>query len=189
MGHWLIIEGDNGVGKDTLADLLATQGWTRVDGPRISAALTKARGLAGMEKVKAFLLYNEECRKVAAASPGPVVQVRYWPSTLAAGFRDGHLLWNEMLKIKNVYSTVLPQPTHVIYLCCRHKEHHRRILDRGPVRGNVDAISDDAWIRSMNELLTAFDVVKIIDTTMLSCGQIAQVVLDHLKESGHDRGH
>ena len=52
---WFVIEGDNGAGKDSLAERLTGDGWFLCNGiPEIKAEKERASRLSGIDRVKAF---------------------------------------------------------------------------------------------------------------------------------------
>src|SRR5579863_8497797 len=94
---WFEIEGDNGAGKTTLADRLMADGWFLASRtPQAVAEATRASSLRGVDRVGAFLAYNQMCGELASAHPKPSFLVRYWPSTLAASFADKIFDWPEI---------------------------------------------------------------------------------------------
>ena len=79
---WLVIEGDNGAGKDTLAAQLATSGFEIVNAhPLAQTAEQRARSMTGEAKIAAFLEYNSACAELARCTHSHAIQIRYWPST------------------------------------------------------------------------------------------------------------
>jgi hypothetical protein len=141
---WFVIEGDNGVGKDTLADRLVIDGWFLAS--QTSQALCykdEASHLGGLNRVIAFLSYNRFCAKLASGYQSRSFLVRYWPSTLIAGFADAIFDWDEFENRVRDCVTQLPIPRMILFLTCRLDARRDRVRERGLVPGSVDNISED----------------------------------------------
>ncbi|MCH7724883.1 MAG: hypothetical protein IH991_00165 [Planctomycetes bacterium] len=122
---WFVIEGDNGAGKDTLADRLLPDGWFLASrSPHVVTAKEQASHLTGVDRVDAFLLYNQMCAKLATKHPSRSVLVRYWPSTLAAGFADSIFEWAEFETRVEQCVRELPTPELILFLQCGLDARH-----------------------------------------------------------------
>lgn len=139
MKEWIVIEGDNGTGKDTLANNLVKYGWHVVSWQTEAKQSEQiARLQHGRERVDAFLSYNGICGNIASEAHYQTLVIRYWPSTLAAAYADSLLSWKE-IESKLVYClSSLPQPALIIYLKCDLQARQKRIAERG---GNLDDTS------------------------------------------------
>lgn len=139
---WLVIEGDNGAGKDTLAAQLATSGFELINAhPSAQSAERRARRMSGGEKIAAFLEYNRTCAGIAQNAGCRVVQIRYWPSTLAAAYADNIMTWEQVQAAATHHAALLMQPTMLLYLECNHEERIKRIAVRGPLPDKSDDVS------------------------------------------------
>jgi thymidylate kinase len=142
---WLLIEGDNGTGKDTLRTLFERDGWRHSnDSSQAASELDAARRCVGRDRIPAYLRY---CRACATGTHEPAsrsVTVRYWPSTLAGGFADGLLDERELDDLLKQCVRDLPAPDAVIELRCNLGTRTERIQQRIPdYAGSIDSIDPD----------------------------------------------
>ena len=129
--HWLLIEGDNGTGKDTVREHFERQGWVHVnDSADALTELEVAIKRKGPSRIPAYLQYCQACGSFAARTPGNRVSVRYWPSTLSAGYADELIGFSEMADMLEKCICELPSPNSVIELRCDFDARIARILER-----------------------------------------------------------
>jgi thymidylate kinase len=134
----IILEGDNGAGKDTIAGLFEKEGYfipTYEQEARIKEQ--NAKTLKGISRISAFLEYNKFCGDLSMHHKNSLI-VRYWTSTIAASYADGVLTMAEAIKkAHDVYDT-LPQHDFIICLKCEYYKRINRIQNRRSAGGSVD---------------------------------------------------
>ncbi len=130
---FLVIEGDNGTGKDTLATGLARESGFSVitDIAETLALKREAKTFAGEERIAKFAEYIKLCSSIASshARDARVVIVRYWLSTVAAGFADGVLSYEKARDYERSFAG-LEKPAVAIFLECDLAERTDRIARR-----------------------------------------------------------
>ena len=133
----LLIEGDNGTGKDTLATGLQGQSFDIITyHEEIQHQIDRARTFRGAEHVLKFLDYNASCGRLmeeASCKNTDTITIRYWPSTLAAAYADRKLSESECDTLADICTKTFPLPDLVIFLVCDHNERvHRIVLRNSP---------------------------------------------------------
>lgn len=152
---WCVIEGDNGAGKDTLANYFTASGFVIINTlPVAQDAEKHARSLIGQEKVNAFLEYNRACATLAQEVHTHAVQIRYWPSTLAAAYADDIMTWDQVQEAADRQATSNIHPTLFFYLECDLEERIKRIASRGPILNKYDNISSKRATRHKKAILS-----------------------------------
>lgn len=175
---WLLIEGDNGTGKDTLRAMFEREGWLHVnDQPAALAELEYARKQKGRDRLPAYLRYCQACATVAADLSAPRVSVRYWPSTLAAGYADQLIGAEELDVMLEECRVTFPEPDGVIELRCDLDERSRRILQRPPESSghadNLDAERAKRYRTALEYIASRWNRPwLVLDTTTLTPGQV-----------------
>ncbi len=179
---WFVIEGDNGAGKDSLADRLINDKWCSAS--RHCQALDQkklANGLTGIDRINAFLSYNQMCGKLASGHKCRCFLVRYWPSTLAGGFADCIINWKEFITRVDQCITQFPATALILYLQCGLDIRRNRVRQRGLVSGSVDDVSKQRDVRYQEAIrwLAQFPRLgnwKTLDTSKLTIEEVHQAV-------------
>jgi thymidylate kinase len=134
----LIIEGDNGSGKDTIAGLFENQGFFI---PTYTKEARKkeqnAKILKGLERINAFLEYNQFCCALAMKHEKALI-VRCWISTVAASYADDIFTLPEAIQKAHEIYNILPHHDFIICLKCNYKKRVARIQDRLAAGGSAD---------------------------------------------------
>lgn len=130
---FLLIEGDNGTGKDTLAQGLQNQFEIITYRSEIQQKMDYARTFKGRENALKFMECNalssrfiEENEKNGTDS----IVIRYWPSTIAAAFADHKLSENDCDLLMKMSMSSNAMPDLLVYLECDHGERVNRIIAR-----------------------------------------------------------
>ena len=179
---WFVIEGDNGTGKDTLADQLRLDDWFLVNRtPNAVTAKEQASRLTGLDRVEAFMSYNQTYAHLASVHPVRSILIRYWPSTLAAGFADSILDWTEFKTRAHQSMRALPVPKLMLFLQCGLTARRNRVQQRGIVSGSVDDTSEIRSVRYQTAITWLAECVgpkdwKTMETTTLSAEQVHEAV-------------
>ncbi len=187
---WFVIEGDNGAGKDALADRLIDDGWflsSRL--PQVVAEKDSARLQYGKDRVTAFLSYNQRCGELASTHSSRSFLVRYWPSTLAAAFADDILEWPDFESWVDRTVRQLPAPALILYLQCGLNTRRDRVQQRGMVPGSVDDVSENRDRRYWNAVRwlstsPGLGNWNTLDTTELNIEQVHRAVRSLLSKLG-----
>lgn len=180
---FLVIEGDNGTGKDTLAQKISVHGYEIVSyNKNIKIEETKAKKLLGEERVAAFYNYNMLCGKIAQQEKKSTIIIRYWISTLAANYADNKSTKESFIKSVTENENKFSKPDYVICLNCSFKERIARINQRN--NGQLD----DKTIQRSNNYREALKLIQThttlnwydVDTTAKTPDEICALVLKHI---------
>ncbi len=136
---FIVMEGDNGTGKDTIADFLQNNYSFSIISrlPDISDLEHQAKNLSGISRINTFIKYNRICG-MRAESISSGCLVRYWISTLAAAFADNIMNLCDVLKKAEYCKKIMPAPDLVIRLKCSHQLRINRIINRRAAGGSQD---------------------------------------------------
>ncbi|XME04044.1 hypothetical protein QYZ88_007665 [Lachnospiraceae bacterium C1.1] len=138
---FIVIEGDNGTGKDTLAEKLSENGYSIISYlPDVKKYEKLAR--TSVDKTRAFLDYNNYCGNLAKDNSHSIV-VRYWISTLAAAYADHIYEYDKVLKLTDAMKKTMVAPNVVIRVNVESETRLNRIALRNI---NNPELSDDVTI-------------------------------------------
>ena len=130
---FLVIEGDNGTGKDTLAlGLAENSGFSIITNREDTIELKReAKKYTGSERIKKFAEYSKFCSSIVSshARNAKIAVVRYWLSTVAAGYADRILSYEQSMEYERRLAG-LERPSAVIFLECGFAERKDRIVKR-----------------------------------------------------------
>ena len=136
---FIVVEGDNATGKDTIADYLQNNYDFSVISrfTDITDLEKQAKRMTGTPRVNAFLKYNLICGNIAqSVSRGCIV--RYWFSTLSAAFADNLMDLDSVLNKSEYCRKTMPAPDLVIKLKCNQRSRVNRIINRQTYMGILD---------------------------------------------------
>lgn len=181
------IEGDNGVGKDTLAQKLIKYNYDILNyDSDVIKHYNYAKKFNGPEKVEKFLDYSEYCgNKINNMNliNKDIILIRYWISSLAAAYADYIYDYEKVMEQAQYLYSKLVKPDIVIRLLCNYEERIARILLRKA--NNLDdktIVRDKRYLWIVNEIKRAFDFNWVdIDTTNLSESDVEKQVIKILK--------
>ena len=186
--RFILIEGDNGTGKDTLALKLENKGLKVVTYDlRIKLVEKKAKKLFGEDRVKAFIEYNYACSDFISdlktqGSVQDIVLVRYWISTLAAAYADNIFDEDKVIELGKKMAKELEKPDLVIRLNCDYHKRIHRIEKRNS--GEYDDKTIDRANKYMEILKKLRQISDYkweeIDTTTLNEIQVYERVINIL---------
>ncbi len=181
---FLVIEGDNGTGKDTLAQKLEKYGFKILTyEERVKEFEKVARKGTGEDKIKKFLDYGKLCSDFVSESKKRnenVILVRYWISTLAAAYADGVYSYEKISGIIDAIYTKLEKPDMLLRLNCDFNARIQRIQNRKSDNFD-DATKMRAeryeWISKKIKSKTNFKWTEI-DTSNKSIEDVCQEALE-----------
>ena len=128
--QFFVIEGDNGTGKDSLAQKFQAEGFKIITyDSRIKKFEEIAKSMNGKNKVLHFMAYNKACGELAKEErqTNNVILIRYFISSLAAAYSDGVFSYEETMKLLDKTYSKFEKPDVIIRLKCDNKERIRRI--------------------------------------------------------------
>lgn len=132
---FIVIEGDNGTGKDTLAGKLAPYGFDILSySVEAKAALKIAREAPSQNSIDKFLEYNKVCSDLCARNCLPSktgILIRYWTSTLASAYADSGWAESSIDSALDWCLSNMNLPSFFVRLTCKMDERVRRIKVRG----------------------------------------------------------
>lgn len=128
---FVVIEGDNGTGKDTQALKLEEKyGYSVITNfDEMKIINSEAKQHIGKEKVEKFLKYCNLCSEYSLIYDNSLV-VRYWISTLAAAYADNIYTYDEVLKLQEKFCLNMNVPDIIICLWCNFDNRIKRINER-----------------------------------------------------------
>jgi thymidylate kinase len=184
----IIIEGDNGTGKTTIGQKFSEKEYFVVtDDATAKECETSAKTFQIGSRVRfdAFVKYNDFCGKLAKEHNNSLI-VRYWISTVAAGYADGCFSMPEALMIATNLYKKLPEPDYVFRLKCDYGVRISRINARNSI---VPDATDDITIerdKKYQEILDELEKIVnnwfTINTADQSPEQIFEVMIGIIKK-------
>lgn len=132
---FIVIEGDNATGKDTLAKLINKKNQYNIltYNPKIREIEKYAKSAFGEEKVKRFLEYGKVSSDFVFKQRGNIILIRYWISTLAAAYADEIYDYNKICKIMHNTCFNLCKPDIIFCLWCDFDIRINRIKKRNSI--------------------------------------------------------
>lgn len=182
---FIVIEGDNGTGKDTLAKQMQEKLGYRIitEEPNIKKMNIKAKTLIGEMRVKEFLEYGKKCSDIVSNSKENIILVRYWISTLAAAYADNIYDFNKILKLKEETCTKFCNPDVIFCLWCNFNDRINRIKERNSP--DFDDITTERALRYrwiLHKLQQNLEIKWInINTTNKSIEEVYDEVYNYIK--------
>lgn len=184
--YFFVIEGDNGTGKDSLAQKFQTIGFKIITYDNDIREIEKnARLYDGKARVQKFIEYNKACGDKAEDEKrtNNVILVRYLVSSLAAGYADNIFSANETIDLFNKIYDQFPKPDIIIELKCKSEERIKRIEKRN------SKIFDDKSLDREKKYRWIIDKIKSninekwieIDTTNLNIEEVFNSTLKKIK--------
>jgi thymidylate kinase len=185
MKKFIVIEGDNGTGKDTLAEQIKTLGYNIVTyTAEARDAEMKARTLHGESRLLSFLEYNRLCGSIIEISNTPSLLIRYWISTMAAAYADQLWNWEKVNDQITRCISQLPVPSLVIQMKCDFSVRNIRVTNRGISDDNMCGERDKRYNWALDEIRKHFSSWEIVDTSHISQQQVFQIAQEILKTRG-----
>lgn len=131
--YFLVIEGDNGTGKDSLAQKFQIDGFEIITYDENIKKMEKiARTFNGKDKVLHFMAYNKACGDLAKKEKkkNNVLLVRYFVSSLAATYADNVFSADKTMKLFDMTYNQFEKPDAIIRLKCDSDKRIKRIEER-----------------------------------------------------------
>lgn len=188
---FFVIEGDNGTGKDTIASKFVADGFKVITyEKRMRAMEALAKQEKGKNRVFKFMAYNKAegdlAREMKATND--VLLVRYFVSTLAAGYADKIFSYEDTMKMLRDTYKKFEKPDVIIRLKCDYAERINRIEKRNSSNYDDKTLKRNVryrWIT--DEIKKNTDVKWIeIDTSNKTIEQIYQEINQELNKSDID---
>ena len=185
---FLVIEGDNGAGKDTIASKFENDGFEIVTYyKKIKAMELLAKKECGKIKVLKFMAYNKAEGDLIKdiRNQSNALLIRYFVSTLAAGYADEIFTYEETMDLlKSTYSK-FEKPDLIVRLKCDYKERIRRIEERNSPEYDDKTLKRDNRYRWITDRIKeSIDVKWLdIDTSNKQVNEIYQEIYKGINKS------
>ena len=129
---FIVIEGDNSTGKDTLALKIQNKLNYRVitNEYNVKELNIKAKKYEGEQRINEFLNYGKICSDMVKFSNDNVILVRYWISTLAAAYADNIYTYEQTYRVEKEICSNFYKPDIIICLWCNYETRIERIKKR-----------------------------------------------------------
>lgn len=187
MSKWIVIEGDNGTGKDVLAKKLEAINFQIINyEPSVKSIEAEIHKKKIKNKMELFLDYNETCSHYRCNKD--CISLRYWPSTIAAGFADNRLSYIEFEKYIESCLLKFRKADAFIYLTCTYSERvnriKKRLIDMPELAGkdNIAKKRGERHFEAMTRISAYHSNWFNIDTTHLTIDEVYQKFMRVFKE-------
>ena len=166
----ILIEGDNGTGKDTLAKAFRVPFDIITYHTEIQHKIFFARTFKGFTQILQFLDYNAACSCIMsnnAKAKKNSITIRYWPSTLTAAYADKNLSELDCDLLVDICISTFVMPDLVIFLECDYNERIRRIaLRNSPIFDDKTIERAERYTYYSNKIMDKLgNIVHKINTT------------------------
>ena len=177
----ILIEGDNGTGKDSLAKAFKAQFDIITYHTDIQHKILFARTFNGFSQTLHFLNYNAACSRIMnenARANINSITIRYWPSTLTAAFADKNLSEVDCDSLVDICISTFTMPDLVVFLECDYNERiHRIALRNSPVFDDKSIERAERYTYYSNKIMDKLgDIVHKINTTDKSREDVENIV-------------
>ncbi|MFD9812533.1 dTMP kinase [Streptomyces sp. NPDC059080] len=193
-GPFVVLEGVSGIGKSTLARLLADRldaaALHTLPGPHATWAHTASTDLEPLPQFAFYLsglLHASDLVHRQLAS-SPVIADRYASSVIACHAAVHRLDTDDVTHLLAPFTPYLAAPDHTFYLRCSPGALRERMATKKDLKADDTALFGIPG--RLERLVANFDAVADADTTAIrldtdgrSPDQLADTVLDHLEQA------
>lgn len=181
---FIVIEGDNGTGKDTLALKIKENLGYRImtNESNIKEFNKQAKCYVGKERIQKFLEYGRICSDEVSMIEENVILVRYWLSTLASAYADNIYTYEQVCEIENNICSKLYKPDVIICLWCDFETRIKRIETRKAIDFDDITIERNEkykWFLNQYQMRTDIKWINI-DTTNKSKTEVFEEVRKYI---------
>lgn len=185
--RFIVIEGDNGTGKDTLALRIKENLGYRIitNESNIKELNRQSKCYTGEKRIQEFLKYGKICSDAVSEAEENVILVRYWLSTLASAYADNIYTYEQVCKIENNICSKLYKPDIIICLWCDFETRIKRIEARKTV--DFDDVTKERnekykWFLNQYQMRTNVKWINI-DTTNKSKDEVFEEVCKYINDN------
>ena len=171
---FIVIEGDNGTGKTTVANMFKENGFAVIsEEPDIINMSIESKKYApgSEERFNAFVKYNEVCLERSTRHKNSLI-VRSWISTVSAAYADGKWSLDETLQKADEFLNKYPIPDLIIRLECEYSERlkriHKRFEETNDISDDISRMRDEKYQEILFEIKRKFPNWIDLDTTKLN---------------------
>lgn len=182
---FIVIEGDNGTGKDTLAKKLEESGFciiTYLDTVKEMEMIARENH----NKTNAFLDYNHFCGNLAMEQISPSIVIRYWISTLAAAYADYVYEYDKVIQLTDEIKRNIVAPDVIIRIWVNSEVRLNRIASRN--LKDAKLFDDSSIIRAQRYEWISKEILnrsgyrwREFDNTSVCIDELASKILDYIK--------